>query len=52
VPLTGASSPAPITLVKGAYIIPEIGQLAFKEDGAGDDEGGVTYFDAQWKINF
>ena len=43
---------APITLAKGVYIIPKIWQLAFKEDGAGDDEGDVTYFDAQWKINF
>ena len=43
---------APITLAKDVYIIPEIGQLAFKEDGAGDDEGDVTYFGAQQKINF
>jgi len=33
-------------------MITEIGKLDFNEDGAGDDEGNVTYFGAQWKINF
>jgi len=33
--------------VKGAYMITEIGKLDFNEDGTGDEEGDVTYFDAQ-----
>jgi len=43
---------AVITLAKGIYLTPEIGILDYKEDSAGNDEGDVTYFGAQWKISF
>ncbi len=51
-PLTGAILQAPITLLKGAYITPEIGIFDYQDDGTSNDEGDVTYFGTQWKINF
>ena len=38
--------------VKGAYITPDIGIFDYQDDGASNDEGNVTYFGTQWKINF
>ncbi len=39
---------APITLAPGVFIIPEIGQVDYKNTGA--DE--ITYYGAKWQINF
>jgi hypothetical protein len=39
-------------LAKNVCVTPEIGKLDFMEDSAGKDEGDVTYYGAQWKINF
>ena len=43
---------ARIQLAKNVWVTPEIGKLDFMEDSAGEDEGDVTYYGAQWKINF
>ena len=43
---------ARIQLAKNVWVTPEIGKLDFMEDSAGKDEGDVTYYGAQWKINF
>ncbi len=41
-----------IQLAKNVWVVPEIGKLDFMDDSEGEDEGDVTYFGAQWKINF
>ena len=43
---------AVITVAKGFYITPEIGIFDYEHDGAGNDEGDVTYYGIQWKISF
>ena len=43
---------ARIQLAKNVWVTPEIGRLDFMEDSAGEDEGDVTYYGVQWKINF
>jgi len=42
----------PITLADSVYIIPEGGKFDYQKNGAGTDEGDLTYFGAKWQINF
>jgi hypothetical protein len=41
-----------LTLAKGVYIIPEVTVNDWKEDFNGQDQGKVTYYGAQFRINF
>jgi hypothetical protein len=38
--------------VKGVKIVPEVGFIDYMEDAAGADEGELTYFGAQWRVDF
>ncbi|MCF8067662.1 MAG: porin [Desulfobacterales bacterium] len=42
---------AKINITKGFRIIPEVGYLDYGEDETGAEEGDVTYFGAQWRID-
>lgn len=39
---------APITLAPGVFIIPEVGQVDYKQTGQEE----ITYYGAKWQINF
>ncbi len=43
---------AVIKPVKGVKIVPEVGFIDYQEDASGADEGELTYFGAQWRIDF
>jgi len=43
---------AVINPAQGVYIIPEIGEVDYQDDGAGNDEGDTFYFGAVWKIYY
>ncbi len=43
---------ATINIAPGFFIVPEIGFYDFDEDGAGADQGDMTYFGAKWQMNF
>jgi len=43
---------ATINLAKGVFVVPEFGQIDFKDNAAGVDQGKQTYLAAKWQINF
>jgi len=43
---------AVITIAPGFFIVPEVGFFDYDENGAGVDEGDMTYFGAKWQMNF
>ena len=43
---------AVVNIAKGFFVVPEIGKIDYKNDGAGNDQGDTTYFGAKWQINF
>ena len=43
---------AVISPAKGFIIVPEIGQIDYKDSTAGKPQGKQTYFGAKWQINF
>jgi hypothetical protein len=43
---------AVITPTAGVYIIPEVGELDYDNNAAGNDEGDTFYFGAVWKIYY